>query len=388
MEIEELKKEQCYGCSACINICPKKAITMKQDEKGFIYPVIDKSLCIHCGLCTKVCPSIQNQEVPSEKYRQSYACKNKNDAVRMQSSSGGIFTLLAQYILKQKGVVFGAKWNANYMVEHAYMEKEEEISLFQGSKYLQSSIHTSYQQAKTFLEAGRKVLFTGTPCQIAGLKTFLGKEYENLYTQDFICHGVPSPKFWEKYLAYRTPKGSEITHINFRDKEKYDWNNFSLAIDFNNKKRYNRTNTKDFFMQVFLSDICLRDSCYVCHYKNHQTLADITLADLWGAKEIIPHMYDEKGVSLVITYTPKGQELLEAIHPYIEKQEITLEKVGKYNPSLRKPAKKPENREQFFIDLEQQNFKKLIQTYKKRFIGVKRFYRKCKGGVKKIILFR
>lgn len=387
MEIEELKKEQCYGCSACINICPKKAISMKQDEKGFYYPHIDQNLCIHCGLCTKACPSIQRAN-KNEKLIRSYACKNKNDDIRMKSSSGGIFTLLAQYVLKQKGIVFGARWNKNFMVEHSFIEKEEDITLFRGSKYLQSNIKESYKQVKIFLEKGKIVLFTGTPCQISGLKTFLGKEYENLYTQDFICHGVPSPKFWKKYLTYKTPNDAEITNINFRDKEKYDWDNFSLAIDFNNKKRYNRINTKDFFMQVFLSDICLRDSCYACPYKNHKTLADITLADLWGAKEIIPSMYDNKGVSLAICYTKKGQELMDAINPYIEKQEISLEKVGKYNKSLLKPAVKPENREQFFIDLEKQDFKRIIKTYKKRFIGIKRFYRKCKGGVKKLILFR
>ena len=175
MEIEELKKEQCYGCSACMNICPKKAISMKQDEKGFYYPHIDQNLCIHCGLCTKACPSIQRAN-KNEKLIRSYACKNKNDHIRMKSSSGGIFTLLAQYVLKQKGIVFGARWNKNFMVEHSFIEKEEDITLFRGSKYLQSNIKESYKQVKIFLEKGKIVLFTGTPCQIAGLKTFLGKE--------------------------------------------------------------------------------------------------------------------------------------------------------------------------------------------------------------------
>lgn len=379
-----VEKEKCYGCNACMNICPKQAIKMEKDEKGFLYPIVDKEKCINCDLCKKVCPSLnceeQNKRVPST----GFACINKDESIRIKSSSGGIFTLIAQEILKENGVVFGARFDKNFKVVHDYIEKKEELDIFRGSKYVQSEIKDTYKQVKNFLEQGKKVLFTGTPCQIEGLYNYLMKEYENLYTQDFICHGVPSPEFWRKYLQHITKNQNNIENINFREKIKYGWNDFSLLIRYNNKE-YNKTNSKDFYMQMFLLDVVLRDSCYSCKFKNFQTKADITLGDLWGAKGIIPKMHDNKGLSIVFVNSKKGKEIFNKIMPYMKVEEITLEKVGKYNKGLLETAKKPKIREEFFMDLENKSFNKVVKKYKKRFVGSKRFIRKCKNKLKKIV---
>ena len=197
-KIDTLEKKDCSGCMACMNICPKNAIMMKEDKNGFKYPKIDEKLCIDCGLCSKACPVIN--KLKENLYNiKVYACKNKDENIRKKSSSGGLFTLFAKYILDQEGVVFGAKYDENLRVIHDYIEKDDNINEFRGSKYVQSDINSTYAKAKKFLSNGRKVLFTGTPCQIEGLITYLGKNYSNLYTQDFICHGVPSPKVWKKY---------------------------------------------------------------------------------------------------------------------------------------------------------------------------------------------
>jgi coenzyme F420-reducing hydrogenase beta subunit len=192
------EKTDCCGCNACVQSCPKDCITMQEDNEGFLYPAIDLETCIDCSLCEKVCPEIHQKEV--RKPLQVYAAKNRNEEVRLQSSSGGIFTLLAEKIIEEHGVVFGARFDENWAVIHDYTETIEGLASFRGSKYVQSRIGETFSQAKQFLKSGRKVLFSGSPCQIAGLKLFLKKDYENLLTIDFVCHGVPSPKVWRKYI--------------------------------------------------------------------------------------------------------------------------------------------------------------------------------------------
>ena len=276
LEIEN--KEKCSGCHACYSVCPTKAIEMVKDEKGFKYPVIDQPKCVNCHLCEKTCPIINKKIVDNEP--KAYSCYNKNNEVRSKSSSGGIFTLIASKILEKNGVVFGASFNNKFMVEHIYVEKEEELYKIRGSKYLQSIIGDSYKQAKKFLEEGRYVLFTGTPCQIEGLLSYLNKDYENLITQDIICHGVPSPKVWNKYLEYREKEDGEIPlEINFRSKEN-GWKNYNLKFRYNGHEYKNNQNT-DKYMQAFLKNVSLRESCYNCSFKKINRLSDITLADFW-----------------------------------------------------------------------------------------------------------
>ena len=196
--IEIKDKKDCCGCSACVQRCPKQCITLKEDNEGFLYPIVDKKTCIDCGLCEKVCPILHQGE--PQKPLKVYAAKNLNEEIRRQSSSGGIFTLLAEQVIQEGGVVFGARFDENWEVKHDYTETIEGLAVFRGSKYVQSRIEDNYKKAEEFLKQGRKVLFSGTPCQIAGLKRFLRKEYEELLTVDFVCHGVPSPGVWRKYL--------------------------------------------------------------------------------------------------------------------------------------------------------------------------------------------
>lgn len=305
--IKIYKKEDCCGCSACVHICPKHSIAFKEDCEGFLYPHVDLKTCVDCGLCEKVCPVLnQNDErLPL----QTFAAKHRDDEVRMKSSSGGVFTLLAEHILDKGGVVFGAKFNENWEVIHDYVETKEGLAPFRGSKYVQSNIGNSYKLVEEFLKIGREVMFTGTPCQIAGLKKYLRKDYKNLLTVDFVCHGVPSPMVWKKYLEEEIDRYKAIlTHINFRDKST-GWKNFSVILNFAKSKSVDFEEKslvmstvfhENPYMEAFMSNLCLRPSCYACPAKSGKSGADVTIGDFWGIDTIRPDIDDDKGVSLIL----------------------------------------------------------------------------------------
>lgn len=375
-----IDKDNCTGCYACFNICPTKAIDMIEDEKGFKTYAIDKDKCINCGMCKKVCPVINNKE--ENKDIEAFACMNKNENIRKESSSGGIFYLLAQYILEKKGVVFGASFDNNWDVEHTYIEKIEDIKKLMGSKYVQSTIGDSYEKVKEFLENDRYVLFTGTPCQIEGLNKFLGKEYDKLYTQDVICHGVPSPKVWRKYLQFRKMKDKKIpSNINFRNKED-GWQNFHIKFKYE-RNSYKMLANNDIYMQSFLRNTILRDSCYNCHFKKLYRLSDITLADFWGVKRVLPEMNDNKGTSLIIVNSKKGQTLIKEINEKIEMKGVDIKEAIKYNPSMIKSVDKDEKREDFFDNIDKIEFDELV---KKHTTGPK-MINKIKSKVKALIIY-
>lgn len=303
--IKIIDKELCCGCSACLHICPKHSITFKEDKEGFLYPHVNTETCIDCGLCERVCPVLnQNEERIPEKV---YAAKHEDDEIRMKSSSGGIFTLLADQIIDEGGVVFGARFNDKWEVIHDYTETKEGLAPFRGSKYVQSYIGDSYKIAETFLKSGRKVMFTGTPCQIAGLKKFLRKEYDNLLAVDFVCHGVPSPMVWHKYLKEEVTRqsGAVLTGVNFRNKST-GWKTFSLVMDFTEDingslKKYTLSTifTDNVYMNAFLSNLSLRPSCYNCPAKSGKSGADISIGDFWGIEKIDSSYYDDLGASFV-----------------------------------------------------------------------------------------
>lgn len=384
IKIEE--KSKCCGCSACAKICPKNAIKMVEDEKGFKYPVVDKEKCIECGLCIKVCPIINKTQ--KENKPEAYAIINKNEDVRSKSSSGGIFTLLAEEIIKNGGVVFGARFDDNWRVIHDYVEKVEELNIFRGSKYLQSDMGDSYQKVKEFLEQGREVLFTGTPCQIEGLKAFLRKDYDNLYTQDIICHGVPSPKVHDKYLQYQIKKfnAKKVKKLEHRNKD-INWKDYCVKIEFD-KGEYIESHNRDPFMQAFLRDTILRDSCYDCQFKKKNRISDITLADFWGIDKVLPALDDNKGTSLVIINSQKGKEILEKIKDKITLQKVDFEEAIKYNQSMFKSVKKDSNREKFFEKLDEMEFDKLVKKHTYKPSIFKRGIYKIKKIVKKLIKYK
>lgn len=358
--MEIVSKSKCSGCHACFNICPKDAITMVSDENGFKYPQIDENLCVHCNLCKKVCPVLK--DIKKENDIHAYACINKNDEVRKNSSSGGIFYLLAENILSKNGVVFGARFNDDFDVVHDYIEKIEDISLFQGSKYVQSTIHDSFKKAKKFLDSNRLVLFTGTPCQIEGLLSYLRKDYSNLITQDIVCHGVPSPKLFKLYKEnIKQIYKDDITKINFRKKTN-GWKHYHVKIDFNNQN-YEIDHDDDVYMKAFLNDIALRDSCYQCNAKKKHRLSDITLADFWGIENILPELDDDKGTSLVIINSILGKQIFNEIKNQIIYKEVDYEKAIVNNPSLYQSVNRPKNRDAYLNNVTVDNLTNITKKY-------------------------
>lgn len=358
--VDVIEKNKCTGCMACKNVCPVNAIKIERDSNGFQYPKINQAKCVHCNLCKRVCP-VNTPLKEQDHITKAYACKNKDTNIRMQSSSGGLFTLVAEYILNQNGVVFGAKFNKKFEVVHDYILKKEELFIFRGSKYLQSKIGDNYKKAKQFLEEGRKVLFTGTPCQVEGLLTYLGKDYDNLYTQDIICHGVPSPKVWKKYLEYKE-KNKKLKGINFRKKDILGWNNYQVSYKYDSSEE-NVHHEEDIYMKLFLKNFILRESCYSCNFKKVNRKSDITLADFWGINEVIPEFNDEKGVSALIIHSKKGKEIFDSIKDSIVFREVSVEDIKKYNPCVCKSAYYNNNRNQFFKVFRQEGLKKAIEKF-------------------------
>jgi coenzyme F420-reducing hydrogenase beta subunit len=377
--IEISDKKLCSGCHACYNACPTNAIEMKEDENGFKYPIVDKEKCINCGLCEKRCPIINKKEIKNEP--KIYVCYNKDENIRMKSSSGGIFTLIAEEILNRKGVVFGVAFNNDFSCSHIMIENKEDLNELRTSKYFQSSVDNTYKKAKEILEQDRYVLYTGTPCQIEGLLAFLNKKYDKLYTQDIVCHGVPSPKVWKKYLEYRKKiDGEEPTQINFRDKKQEGWHLFSLSFKYKDTE-YAQNQKKDIFMKAFLRDVCLRESCYSCIFRKKHRLSDITLADCWGIKKIKPEFDDDKGTSIIMVNSEKGKELFEIFKNSINYFETTMENAIMSNPAIIKSPAKNKNREKFFSNINKMDFDKLVKKY----VPDPSFFRRCVRKVKRVI---
>ena len=303
-------KQNCCGCAACAQACPKQCIMMSSDNEGFLYPKVDESVCINCGLCERVCPelSLGIEREPKE----VLAAINKDESVRMQSSSGGVFYLLAERFIREGGVVFGARFDESWQVLMDYAETLEGVQVFIGSKYVQARTDKAYIHARRFLQEGRKVLFSGTPCQIAGLRHFLRKEYDNLLTVDIVCHGTPSPKVWGRYLDEVLRECGKIKNVTFRNKT-LGWRNFSFRLSYNEKDKALSISSPagtNPYMKAFLKNLTLRPSCHDCKFKSGRSHSDITLADFWGIWNVSPQMDDDKGTSMVFVNTDKGADAM------------------------------------------------------------------------------
>jgi len=335
---------------------------MQPDVGGFWYPIVGIDECTECGLCEQVCPILK--EKSEDNYEPlAYACINNNESIRLESSSGGLFTLIAEQIIEDGGAVFGANFNENLEVEHSYVELKQELEKLRGSKYVQSKIGKTYEQAKQLLKSGRKVLFTGTPCQIGGLKSFLGKSYNNLLCVDIVCHGVPSPEVWKKYVDYRQEKArSTAQRISFRRKDE-GWKRYSVSFLFKNNTEYRETLDKDLYMRAFLTNVCLRPSCYACRFKTIHRQSDITLADFWGIKSILPDMDDDKGTSLIFVNSKAGQTMIEQIADKMQFKEVDINEAIKYNPAAIKSVASNPNRGKFFKELYKLTFEELVKKY-------------------------
>ena len=351
------KKVECTGCGACSSICPRQAIQMIRDEEGFLYPVVRQDLCISCDRCEERCPAGKLNSFQDVK---PYGAQNRDISVRKASSSGGVFSALCDWMFGQDGVVYGAIMNEDHTVEHVGVLTEDGVAAMRGSKYVQSDSTEAIRTAIEILAKGIPVLFSGTPCEIAGLYAALDeKRPEHLLTIDFVCHGVPSPTVYESYVkGLEKSYGSEVISYGFRDK-RLGWKNFSAVAQFKNGAEYTGTQSEDPFLLGFLNNLYLRPSCYNCNnlrYGHH--LSDITMADLWGAETICKQKDDDTGLSLVFTNTPRGKRILESL-PGLELFAIDNISVLKHvNPSIYAPVEIPASRKAFFKSFRRDGFEK------------------------------
>lgn len=354
--------EKCCGCAACKAVCSRQVITMVPNAEGFLAPKIDEALCVKCGLCAKVCP-VNHPDEPRLTNVSVFAARAKDDAVRLNSSSGGIFTLLARQILAKGGIVFGAACDPETgYVHHLGITDEEGIARLRGSKYVQSDVRGTYREVKDALKAGRAVLFSGTPCQIAGLRAYLNSStptnYSNLFLLDVVCHAAPSPLAWKKFLEKREAalaqgrgsaraEGPKFRRISFRRKN-CGWKRFSLSLRFANDKEYLSDLRTDAFLRGFLSELYNRPSCHQCAVREGRSGSDITLADYWRVHETFPEFDDDKGVSLVLVQTEKGRKLFKTIESQMQIALSTFADAVRTNPSIVKSAAANPKRERFF----------------------------------------
>lgn len=360
--------EHCTGCLACVNTCSHNAITKGENEEGFIRPVPKEDLCVNCGKCLNVCPVLHPLNVANHKFAQTaYACWSQSSVIRKESSSGGLFPELAEAVLSQGGIVYGAKLDENIRCVLSSSDVEGGIDKFKGSKYVQCDIGANrLTEIKKLLAKGTLVLFSGTPCQVAGLKNFLRKDYENLITVDFLCHGVPSPQLFQAYIKYlETVNHAPITGFKFRDKQT-SWRTFNFKIMFNNGKTACISRLKDSFYQIFLRDYALQMSCYNCRYTKPNRDSDITMADYWmdcrGAegKRVSD---DDKGMSLCLINTAKGKELFEIIKDRLVYYPLEVKLVRERYKYLHSPTPIPSNRKDFWLDFNKSGFDLVAEKY-------------------------
>ena len=356
--------ERCTGCYACASACPKQCIRMVEDKAGFWYPRIDAATCVHCERCEQACPVLSPLENRRTKEDvAAYALIHRDEEVRRRSSSGGAFSALASAVLNQGGVVFGAAFDENFNVRHIAVTEEKDLEKLRGSKYVQSRIGDCYSQAKQYLDAGRLVYFSGTACQTSGLRGFLGKDYPNLLTQDLICHGVPSPMVWRKYVQLRERLARAKTEsVFFRDKA-HGWKNWHLKMRFADGSSYELSQFKHPYIIAYLRGICSRLCCYDCAFKDRYRLADFTLADLWGVDGLIPEINDDKGVSLLLVNSGKAAAFLEKISASVRLYPLDFDAAVKENGALVESETRNPQREAFLREMRRRPFDVVAGKY-------------------------
>lgn len=332
---------------------------MKTDHEGFSSPVVEENLCISCGLCEKSCPILNHKHAVTN--TKAYAAVNSDDAIRINSTSGGVFTLLAKAILKKGGVVFGAAFSPDFSVSHQYTETEEELARFRGAKYVQSDIGESYHQVRSFLENDRYVLFSGTPCQIAGLQSYLGKAYLKLICVDLICHGIPSPDVWQHYIDFRAKidnEGVRPERINLRSKST-GWQRYSVEFQYSDRT-YSKVYADDPYMYGYIKDLYTRPSCFDCKFKGLQRNSDFTLGDYWGIEGQHPDMNDGMGTSLVLVHSQKADVIWDEITEKMQFREVDPEIAIQWNPMAVQSTPYQEKRDEFFRRYQNEDFSKLV----------------------------
>lgn len=345
-------KKECCGCWACYNVCPRHCIGMKEDEEGFRYPVVETSLCIDCGLCEKVCPVIHADKTDAPHKQQGFLVQHKDEEIRKESTSGGAFTAIASWIIRQGGIVYGAGYRKEtFIVEHQGVETEQDLSIFRNSKYVQSNVGDTFRQALEQLKAGRWVCFSGTPCQIEGFRNFLrNREYEKLVCVDLVCHGIPSPRILTRYIeAQQTLIGGEFTNVLFRDKfYGYHYSSFSIY----NKERdkdYHKGVDSNAYLRAFFNNLSDRPSCYDCRFKKRYRKSDLTLWDCFPIEKFTKQM-DGKGTTRVLVQSDKGEMIMNAIRDELRTVRVEPDKLVKDVREMFHSVPMNPQREQFFTD--------------------------------------
>lgn len=342
--------DQCSGCGACVQICPKKCIRFEEKRDGFLYPIVDQSECIKCNRCISVCPY---KEHPTKSAPITcYAARAKDREVQLNSSSGGVFSILAEIILDQKGIVVGAGLNEDFVCRHQIVTNRSELAKLRGSKYVQSECNHTFPSIKDDLQIGKTVLFTGTPCQVAGLKSFLDHDYDNLICIDLACHGVPSNADFQQCIKSLQKKG-KLVDIKFRDKTKSGWNH-ALSYSIDTGKKIVCSTVAPYkvpYYYLFLKARNLRGSCYSCPYAGLHRIGDLTLADFWGAERVLAENEIDKGVSAVLINTEKGRKIFEQGNHFLDFRMIDITQVAKGNQPFCKPCERYDKREDLLSDI-------------------------------------
>ena len=357
------RPEECCGCTACSQVCPQYCITMEYDKEGFIYPIIDEQTCIGCGKCKMVCPVLNHDggRTPIKVLAQ----KNKNEKVRSTSSSGGVFYEVAKQFILERGIVYGCALDENMVAKHMKVDTLEGLESLKSSKYVQSDMGAIMSEVKANLQAGNRVLFSGTPCQTAGLRNYLGRDYENLFLIDVLCHGVPSPKLFADYLKVLSDKyGGVPVSVNFRNKQR-GWKRLYMEVRFNNGKRYFIYSGYDRYESLFLNNMSLRPSCYECKFAKAERYGDITLGDFWGIGKKYPVWDDDKGISVVMLNTEKGMQIYHKVSGQFEGREESLDLAKAGQRTLYAPTLKNPNRDSFYKIFSEEGTVAALETYTK-----------------------
>ncbi len=353
--------EKCCGCTACAQACPKQCITLQQGKDGFVYPVVDETSCVECGQCKAVCPILHHDKgnVPVT----VLAEKNKDEQIRSTSSSGGVFYELAKSFVHNGGVVYGCALDDEMVARHIRVDTEQELVKLQGSKYVQSDMGRTMSDIKQLLDSGKRVLFSGTPCQTAGLRNYLKNDYENLFVIDVLCHGVPSPKLFADYLKLLSEKfGGKPVSVNFRNKQR-GWKRLYMEVRFDNGKRHYIYSGYDRYEGMFLNNISLRPSCYECKFTSASRYGDITLGDFWGIGKLYPEWDDDRGISVVMLNTPKGIEAYKQIEDKFEGREESFELARAGQRTLYAPTAKNPKHDAFYESYVKDGCKVAMETY-------------------------
>lgn len=386
IDIQEAKN--CCGCTACASICPKSAIQMKSDKEGFLYPYIEKSLCVNCSMCDRVCPVLHKDKIIEE--TKGYIIRNIDEEIVRQSTSGGAFTVFAEELLKDGACIYGTGYDENMKVICKEANDSRALEEMRGSKFVQSYLGNTFIKIREQLKEKKSVLFTGTPCQVSGLIHFLGEKPENLWCIDFVCRGVPSPGLWDNYVQMMQNKyKSKMVGARFKNKT-YGYHATTMKIDFENGKTWYGSGRIDPMMKAFVNELASRPSCGDCKFKGEKRLSDITMFDCYEFQQIMEMKDDDKGYTSLLIHSKKGEELLNRIKDKIICYEVPIEKLITKNGIMVNYSARPnKNRDVFYRIVENHTISRAIDevspiTYKDYIIEKTKSILKKSGLIQKV----